>query len=57
MIPHKSPPMVNYTVKLMLLEAVKCYKDGDYFGLKWIELQMFDFSARLKELEKRDRKS
>jgi hypothetical protein len=56
MVAHKSPPMVNYTVKMMLLEAVRCYKDGDYIGLKWVELQMFAFSARLKELENRDRK-
>jgi hypothetical protein len=56
MAAHNSPPMVNYTVKMMLLEAVRCYKDGDYHGLKWVELQMFVFSTRLKELEKRDGK-
>ncbi len=50
----KAPPMVDYTIKMMLLEAVKCYKDGDYFGLKWVEKEMFAFNTRLKELERRD---
>jgi len=54
MVLAKTPPMVDYTIKMMLLEAVKCYKDGDYTGLKWVEEQMFIFSARLKELERRD---
>lgn len=50
----KAPPMVDYTIKMMLLEAVKCYKDGDHFGLKWVEKEMFAFNTRLKELERRD---
>ena len=53
MIPAKAPPMEDYTLKLMLLEAVKCYKDGDISGLRWIEKQLFIFNTRLRELEKR----
>jgi len=54
MTPAKAPPMVDYTIKMMLLEAVKCYHDGDYHALKWVEKQLFIFNSRLKELEKRD---
>lgn len=57
MTPNKAPPMVDYVTKLMLLEAVKCYGSGDHLGLKWLEFQMFTFSARLKEIFKRDGKS
>ena len=54
MIPKsKLPPMQDYMHKMMLLEAVKCYTTQDYFGLKWLETQMFIFVERLKELEKR----
>lgn len=50
----KAPPMVDYTVKLMMLEAVKCYSEANYFGLKWLEQQIFIFDARLRKLNKRD---
>lgn len=50
---NKLPPMQDYAHKMMLLEAVKCYTTQDYFGLKWLQTQMFLFIERMKELEKR----
>ena len=50
---HAVPPMADYTIKMMLLEALSCYHNGNSFGLRWLEQQMFIFHARLRELEKR----
>lgn len=47
------PPMVDYTVKLMLLEAVRCYQTGNPIALQWLERKMFEFSSRIQELNKR----
>ncbi len=47
------PPMADYVIKLMLLEAVICFRQGNPFGLRWLEQQMFIFHARLQELERR----
>jgi hypothetical protein len=49
------PPLQDYAHKLMLLEAIRCYTEQDYYGLKWIEVQMFTFVNRLRELDKLDR--
>jgi len=49
----KLPPMQDYAHKMMLLEAISCYTRQDYFGLKWLETQMFVFVERLRELERR----
>ena len=54
MEPTKAPPMEDYMVKMMLLEAVKCHKEGDEYELEWIRKQMFKFNIRLRELAKRD---
>lgn len=48
----KAPPMVDYTAKLMLLEAVRCYQIGDPIALQWLERKMFEFSTRIQELNK-----
>ena len=48
------PPMQDYVHKMMLLEAVRCYSAEDYFGLEWLERQLFIFVQRLEELNKRD---
>lgn len=47
------PPMQDYAHKMMLLEAIRCYTSGDYFGLHWLEQQMFAFVTRMRELDKR----
>jgi hypothetical protein len=52
--PKPNPPMVDYVVKLMLLEAVNCYQVGNTFGLQWLERQMFRMKVRLEELRKLD---
>ena len=49
----KLPPMQDYAHKMMLLEAVRCYTTQDYFGLRWLEVQMFTFVERVKELNRR----
>jgi hypothetical protein len=48
--PASLPPVQDYVNKLMLLEAIRCYTEQDYHGLKWIETQMFTFVNRLREL-------
>ena len=47
------PPMTDYVVKMMLLEGIKCYKNGEYFGLCWIQQRLTNLGHRLKELESR----
>jgi len=54
MTQNKLPPMQDYAHKMMLLEAVRCYSMEDYFGLEWLERQLFIFVQRLKELDKLD---
>jgi hypothetical protein len=54
MAPSKLPPMQDYAHKMMLLEAIRCYTTQDYNGLQWIEVQMFAFVERMRELDKRD---
>ncbi len=49
----KQPPMVDYTMKLMLLEAIKCRNDEDINGLVWIQRQLFTMANRYRELEQR----
>ncbi len=46
-------PMVDYVVKMMLLEGIKCYKNGEYFGLCWIQQRLTNLGHRLEELENR----
>lgn len=53
MEPSDIPPMQNYMVKMMLLEAIRCYKDRDLPALKWVEKRMFEYHIRIKELERR----
>ena len=53
MVYSSVPPMIDYTVKMMLLEAVKCYTSGDELGLRWLESQMFEFNKKVKELNRR----
>jgi len=47
-------PLLEYVVKLMLLEAADCYHKGNAFGLVWLEKKMFQMQARLDELRRRD---
>ena len=47
--PDTLPPVQDYVHKLMLLEAIWCYTAEDYFGLKWLEQQMFTFVTRVRE--------
>jgi hypothetical protein len=54
MIPTTPPPLTDYVIKLMLLEAILCYQNADPFGLRWLERQMFIFHARIQELNRRD---
>lgn len=54
MEPPNITPMQNYMVKMMLLEAIRCYNNQDFFGFKWVEKQMFKYHTRIKELERRD---
>ena len=53
MAPSKLPPMQDYVHKMMLLEAIRCYTTRDYFGLKWLEVKMFAFVKRIRELDQR----
>lgn len=46
----KAPPMVDYVVKMLLLEGIKCYKNGEHFGLLWIQGQLAYLGKRLQEL-------
>jgi hypothetical protein len=50
---NKPPPMQDYAHKMMLLETVRCYVMEDYFGLEWLQRQMFIFVQRLRELNRR----
>lgn len=49
----KLPPIQDYVHKMMLLEAIRCYTTNDYFGLRWLEVQMFAFAERIRELDRR----
>jgi hypothetical protein len=51
---NKLPPMQDYAHKMMLLELVRCHSVADYFGLEWLERQIFIFVQRMEELNKRD---
>ncbi len=53
MEPSNVPPMQNYMVKMMLLEAIRCYNEQDFLALKWVEKRMFEYHARIRELENR----
>lgn len=49
----KVPPMVDYVIKMMLLEGIKCYKNGEYFALIWIQDRLTRLGKRLGELGNR----
>lgn len=55
MIKHdgKAPPMVDYVVKMMLLEGIKCYTLGEHSALLWIQGRLTYLGKRLEELGKR----
>ena len=53
MEPYDRPPMADYVFKMMLLEAIKCYKDGRKDAIYWLENTMFKMVTRWEELEKR----
>ncbi len=55
MEPYDRLPLADYVFKLMLLEAVKCYQQGNKEAIYWIESMMFRMIVRWKELDKRDR--
>jgi len=55
MEPSDRLPLADYTFKLMLLEAIKCYKDGNKPAIHWLETKMFEMIARWKELDDRDK--
>lgn len=52
MAPYEQPPLADYVVKLMLLEAIKCYKDEDGVALHWLEAQLFKITNRWAELDR-----
>ena len=52
MEPYDRLPLADYAFKLMLLEAIKCYKDGNQEAVHWIETVMFQMITRWKELDK-----
>ncbi len=52
MEPYDRPPLADYAFKLMLLEAIKCYKDGNQEAVHWIETIMFKMITRWKELDR-----
>jgi len=49
-------PLAEYVFKLMLLETIRCHRQGNPEALKWIEDQMFKMTSRWKELNRRDKK-
>lgn len=53
MAPYERPPLMDYVFKLMLLEAIKLYKEGDREAIRWLENVMFKMVTRLDELNKR----
>ena len=53
MVPYERPPMADYAFKLMLLEAIKLYKEGNQEAIHWIESIMFKMVTRWEELDKR----
>lgn len=50
--PYDRLPMADYTLKLMLLEAIKCYQEGNRSAIHWIETQMFSMITRWEKLNK-----
>jgi hypothetical protein len=55
MEPYDRPPLADYAFKLMLLEAIKCYQEGNKEAIYWIETIMFKMITRWKELDKGDK--
>jgi hypothetical protein len=51
--PYDRPPMADYVFKMMLLEAIKLYKEGNGDAIHWLEGMMFKMVSRWEELEKR----
>lgn len=47
----KNLPLVDYVFKLMLLEAIKLYKDKNIVAIHWLENTMFRMVNRLGELD------
>ena len=44
-------PLLDYCVKIMILESLQCYQQQDLVGLKWLEKALFDLSKRWAELD------
>ncbi len=55
MEPYDRLPLADYAFKLMLLEAIKCYQEGNKPAIHWIETTMFKMITRWKELDGRDK--
>jgi hypothetical protein len=51
----KVPPLLDYVVKMMLLEGIRCYVAGEIDALVWIQRRLQHLSARLRELQHRDK--
>jgi len=45
--------MVDYVVKMMLLEGIRCYKSNEIDALTWIQTRLQDLGDRLEELRDR----
>lgn len=50
--PSKVPPLSDYAIKLMLLEAIKCYHEQNKDAIAWLETQMFKMVSRWEELNR-----
>ena len=44
---NKVPPMLDYVVKLLLLEAIKCSQSGDDHGLAWVQDVLYELNLTL----------
>lgn len=49
------PPMLDYVVKMMLLEGIRCYNAGEIDRLSWIQRRLHGLHGRLQELQRRDK--
>jgi len=48
--------MADYVIKLMLLEAVKAYGEGDHESVAWIENKMVEMVYRWERLKDNGKK-
>lgn len=49
----KAPPMLDYVVKLLLLEALRCSQSGDTHGLAWVQDVLYELNLKLDDHPKK----